>query len=265
MNSTKWKNLFIGKGQMFIDAVAFRQALYKYIIGHKFSYKFKKNNMKKVIAKFKVEGCPWNIAAYSIGKHSDFLKVTRFNNEYIHNAQEKLIVSYWARVYLTSSIIVDALKSTVNKSTNEIRRDLYGEYDVRLTYSQAYRGRGKALQDIHGLPQDSYMIIPWIYDRLRETDATTVVKWEASNNNRFESPYKGTLLATSAYDMDNDLFLLAYTIMSGETFEDWSWFLRNVKDIIRSVEITSVYDRHNARGLCKLFLVARDMHIAILI
>ncbi|XP_054816842.1 uncharacterized protein LOC129316438 [Prosopis cineraria] len=235
MNSMKWKDLFEGKGQMFTDVVAFRQTLYRYGIRQKFSYKFKKNNMKKVIAKCKVEGCPWNIAAHSIGKHSDFLRVTRFNSEHIHNAKEKLIVSYRERVDLSSPIIADALRSTIDKSTNEIRRDLYKE----------------------------------------EIDVTTVVKWEASDSNRFERlliaygyyilgflegcrhilyidgcflsyPYKGTLLATSAYDTDNDLFPLAYAIVSGETFEDWSWFLRNVEDITRSVEIILVFDRHNA-------------------
>ncbi|XP_054792699.1 uncharacterized protein LOC129298325 [Prosopis cineraria] len=208
---------------MFTNTVTFRQTLYKYSIRHKFSYKFKKNNTKKVIAKCKVEGCPWNITAYSIGKHSDFLRVTRFNGEHIHNAQDKLIVSHWTRANSTSPIIADTLRSTIDKSMNEIRRDLYREYDVRLTYGQAYRERGKALQDIHGCRHILYI-----------------------DGCFLNGLYKETLLATSTYDVDNDLFLLAYAIVSGETVEDWSWFLRNFKDITRSIEITLGFDRHNA-------------------
>ncbi|XP_054797560.1 uncharacterized protein LOC129302682 [Prosopis cineraria] len=115
----------------------------------------------------------------------------------------------------------------------------------------------------------------WQVALLRETNPTTVAKWDASDSNRFEKlfiaygycilnflegcrhilyidgwflsgPYKETLLATSAYNVNNDLFPLAYAIVSRETFEDWSWFLENIKGIIRSVEITLIFDSHNA-------------------
>ncbi|XP_054816868.1 uncharacterized protein LOC129316468 [Prosopis cineraria] len=54
------------------------------------------------------------------------------------------------------------------------------------------------------------------------------------------------MLSACTYDADNDLFPIAYAIVSGETLEDWSWFLQNVKDITRSVELTIVSDRNNA-------------------
>ncbi|XP_054778400.1 uncharacterized protein LOC129286465 [Prosopis cineraria] len=229
------------KGSFFPNVDAFRQALYKYSISHKFSYKFKKINKEKIIAYCKVEGCEWNIVAYSIGKDNEILRVTKFNNDHTHNAQDNLIVSHSARSKLTSSIMVDALRSNIDKGANELARDLYREYGVRLSYSQAYRGRKKALREIHGRAEDSYSIIPWIYDQLMETDPMTVAKWNASND-RFErlfiaygcsisgflggcrailyvdgchlsGPYKGTML--SAY-------------------------------ITRSVELTIISDRNNA-------------------
>ncbi|XP_054808709.1 uncharacterized protein LOC129310819 [Prosopis cineraria] len=274
MSSMKWKDLLVGKGQFFPNVDAFRQALYKYSISYKFSYKFKKNNKEKIIAYCKVEGCEWNIAAYSIGKDNEILRVTKFNNDHTYNVQDNLIVSHPTRSKLTSSIMVDALRSNIDKGVNELARDLYKEYGVRLSYSQAYRGREKALREIHGRAEDSYSIIPWICDRLMETDPMTIAKWNASNN-RFErlfiaygcsisgflggcrailyvdgchlsGPYKGTMLSACTYDADNDLFLVAYAIVSGETLEDWSWFLQNVKDISRSVELTIIFDQNNA-------------------
>ncbi|XP_054801455.1 uncharacterized protein LOC129305452 [Prosopis cineraria] len=238
MSSMKWKDLLVGKGQFFPNVDAFRQALYKYSVSHKFSYKFKKNNKEKIVAYCKVEGCEWNIAAYSIGKDNEILRVTKFNNDHTHNAQDNLIVSHPARSKLTSSIMVDALRSNIDKGANELARDLYREYGVRLSYSQAYRGREKALREIHGRAEDSYSIIPWICDRLMETDPMTVAKWNASNN-RFERLF-------IAYGCSISGFLGAYAIVSGETLEDWSWFLQNVKDITRSMELTIVSDWNNA-------------------
>ncbi|XP_054813530.1 uncharacterized protein LOC129314192 [Prosopis cineraria] len=130
--------------------------------------------------------------------------------------------------------MVDALRSNIDKGANKLARDLYREYGVRLSYSQAYRGKEKALWEIHGRAEDSYSIIPWICDRLIETDSMIVAKWNASNN-RFErlfiaygcsissflggcqamlyidgchlsSPYKGTMLSACTNDADNDLF-----------------------------------------------------------
>ncbi|XP_054778280.1 uncharacterized protein LOC129286281 [Prosopis cineraria] len=107
-----------------------------------------------------------------------------------------------------------------------------------------------------------------------ENDPMTVAKWNALNN-RFErlfiaygcsissflrgcrailyvdgchlsGPYKGIMLSAYTYDADNDLFPVAYAIVSGETLEDWSWFLQNVKDITRSLELTIVSNQNNA-------------------
>ncbi|KAK4255705.1 hypothetical protein QN277_008669 [Acacia crassicarpa] len=108
-----------------------------------------------------------------------------------------------------------------------------------------------------------------------EADPQTVAKRTSSVNNHFErlfiaygccingfllgcrpilyidgchlsGPYLGTLLVASTYDADNNLYPLAYTIVNGETYEDWSWFLRNLKEFIGSLQITIVSDRHNA-------------------
>ena len=54
------------------------------------------------------------------------------------------------------------------------------------------------------------------------------------------------MLSANAEDADNQLFPLAYAIVSGETGADWSWFLCNIKESIEGREITIVSDRHQA-------------------
>ena len=40
------------------------------------------------------------------------------------------------------------------------------------------------------------------------------------------------------------MFLLAFGVMSLENYEDWSWFLQNLKKIIRDKEVVIILDRH---------------------
>ena len=44
--------------------------------------------------------------------------------------------------------------------------------------------------------------------------------------------YKGTLMAAIALDVDNHLFDVAYRGVSGETTEDWLWFLTTLRSVL---------------------------------
>ncbi|XP_054781992.1 uncharacterized protein LOC129289227 [Prosopis cineraria] len=171
------------------------------------------------------------------------LRVTTFKNEHSHSAQKDLEVSYSIRCTLTLSIIDDVVRSNVEKRPNEIKADIYRDYGISLTYRQALRAKERALVEINELPNQSYMLVPWLCNRLMEIDADTVAKWVAFENNRFKhlfiaygcsikgfllgarpilyvdgcflsSPYQGTLLAASTYDADNELFPLAFAIVT---------------------------------------------------
>ena len=52
-------------------------------------------------------------------------------------------------------------------------------------------------------------------------------------------PYKGTLLSVSITDADDQLFHLAYVIVSSESLDYWMWVLHNLKtNVTRHVEVT---------------------------
>lgn len=262
----------MGVGQTFDNADAFRQALYKYSIAHRFSYTFVKNTFKKMIVKCSIDGCKWKISAGAVaGK----LSVKSFQEEHIHSAQDNQTNTHKARSKLTSSIIIDEIMSSGDKAPNEIRRDFYREYGVSLSYGQAVRGKKRALEEMLGPSKHSFSLVPWMCERLLESDPTTVAKWSASTDNRFErlfisygccingfllgsrpalyldgyhlrGCYNVKLLAASAYDANNELFPVAYAIVCGETFDEWSWFLHNLKEIIGSIQVTIVSYRHSA-------------------
>ncbi|XP_028771259.1 uncharacterized protein LOC114728511 [Neltuma alba] len=152
---------------------------------------------------------------------------------------------------------------------------MYKEYGVQLNYTQAYRVKKRALMELHGRVEDSYKVIPGMCERLIEIDPDIIARWEGSDSNRFErlfiayecsikgfvqgcrpivyidgchlsGSYKGTLLSTCAFDVDNELFPLAYGIVSRETNDEWAWFLQNLKEITKSAQVTIVSDQSNA-------------------
>ncbi|KAK4349679.1 hypothetical protein RND71_032434 [Anisodus tanguticus] len=59
----QWENAITGVGQRFNSFSEFREALHKYSIAHGFTYKYKKNESRRVTAKCKSEGCAWSIYA----------------------------------------------------------------------------------------------------------------------------------------------------------------------------------------------------------
>ncbi|XP_028785917.1 uncharacterized protein LOC114741821 [Neltuma alba] len=258
MNTVKWKELLLGKKQTFANVTEFKKTVYKFSIAENFKYKYVKNCEECVHVKCNIEGCPWWIIARATTNRSPFLIVTQLKNEHVHNAQEIMQVTHGGRVALTSSIIIEEVRNHTDKRPNKIRRTLARGYGVKLTYKQAYRAKEKALKEIQGRPEQSYMLIPWICQRLKETDRKTVAEWVATFNNTFErifiaygccvesflseaihilyidgthlsGPYRGTLLSASAYDANNELLPFAYAIVNGETYEEWAWFLNMIK------------------------------------
>ena len=86
----------------------------------------------------------------------------------------------------TSTIIIDEVRDQIDKKPKELMATLSREYGVKLTYKQAYRAKEKALEEIQGSPSQSYMMIPWICERLKETDNGTVAEYKATPDNTFE-------------------------------------------------------------------------------
>ncbi|XP_025644770.1 uncharacterized protein [Arachis hypogaea] len=133
------------------------------------------------------------------------------------------------------------------------------------------------------------MLIPWICNRLVETDPQTVAKWTCSPGYQFEKlfiaygccvtgflrgarpilfidgchlsgPYKGTLLVAFTCDANNDLFSITYAIVSAENNENWLWFLSNLKELTRLIPVTLISDRHPSIIAAVEQVYDRDRH-----
>lgn len=92
-----------------------------------------------------IDGCPWYLGAYSMGKWqaTEFLTIRIFKGKHTYNALDNLVVPYSKISKLTSSIMI--LRYNIDKNANEIRKDMYKDYEVQLNYTRAYRGKERAL------------------------------------------------------------------------------------------------------------------------
>ncbi|KAG8366000.1 hypothetical protein BUALT_Bualt17G0030600 [Buddleja alternifolia] len=71
--------------------------------------------------------------------------------------------------------------------------------------------------------------------------------------------YKVTVLSAVAIDANNQMFPLAFSVVLGETRENWLWFLSNLKIVVDGVAgLTTTSDRH--KGLLDTVLEVEEFH-----
>ncbi|KAL6320887.1 hypothetical protein AAG906_010696 [Vitis piasezkii] len=164
----------------------------------------------------------------------------------------------------------------------QICKDL-SRYGVSLSYKQAWTYKEMAKERIYGLPENSYMLLPWLCQRLVDINPGTIAEcsrqdghfWQlfiahsfsiqgflmgcrpviAIDSTHLSGPYRGSLFSTTTYDADDGMFPIAFGVVSSENYEDWLWFLQKLKDILQDKEVVIISDRHQAilRSVSQLF------------
>ncbi|XP_010275984.1 PREDICTED: uncharacterized protein LOC104610860 [Nelumbo nucifera] len=111
---------------------------------------------------------------------------------------------------------------------------------------------------LNGFANDSYKLIPWLCKKLVETNPGAVATFTVDDSGMFnqlfvafnsslhgfrvgccpmlfidaahlKGNYQGQLLATNAYDANNQRFPVAFAVVSSKSIPDWTWFLENLK------------------------------------
>ena len=125
---------------------------------------------------------------------------------------------------------------------------------MRLTYCQAWQIKEKAKERIYGQPKNYYKLLPWMCERIVQSNPGSVVELTYSSDGNFEQlfiahdvsiqlflmgcrpiiaidsshmsgPYGGALFSATSYDANDNMFPLACGVMSSENYDGWSWFL----------------------------------------
>ncbi|KAK7264792.1 hypothetical protein RJT34_32403 [Clitoria ternatea] len=279
----QWENTITGVGQRFNSFSEFREALHKFSIAHGFAYKYKKNDSHRVTVKCKCQGCPWRVYASRLST-TQLICIKKMH--YNHTCEGSVVkAGYRATRGWVGSIIKEKLKDSPNYRPKDIADDIKREYGIQLNYSQAWRAKEIAREQLQGSYKEAYTQLPLFCEKIKETNpgsfATFMTKEDSSFHRLFvsfhasisgfqlgcrplifldrtplNSKYQGELLAATSVDGNDGIFPVAFAVVDAETEDNWHWFLQELKlAILTSEHITFVADFQNGlkKSLSEVF------------
>lgn len=269
----QWENVITGVDQRFNSFIEFRDALHKYSVAHGFAYKYKKNDSHRVSVKCKAQGCPWRITAARLST-TQLICIKKMNPR--HTCERAVIKpGYRATRGWVRTILKEKLKAFPDYKPKDIAEDIKREYGIQLNYSQAWRAKEVAREQLQGSYKEAYSQLPLLCEKIKETNpgsiATFVTKEDSSFHRLFisfyasisgfkqgsrpllfldnavlNSKYQGVMLIATAADAEEGVFPVAFAIVDAETEENWLWFLEQLKSALsESRRITFVADFQN--------------------
>ncbi|KAL6519612.1 hypothetical protein OROMI_032888 [Orobanche minor] len=231
-----------------------REHVRLYGIKKKFEIKFKVNNIDKLICICKVEKCPWRcyIRRTNDG-HTAICKsiIEDHTCENDGNNKNSLASSDWI-----ANVIEDEIKRHHTSFTGkDIIKLVWHKFHVTINYWKAWFARGKALENLYGNYEESYMRIPDLCREILKSNPGSIVKWEADEVTHsfkyccvafksslegwrkacrpligldgcfLKGKYLGACLVAVGMDGNNGLFPLAFFIGRKEDGYNWNKFL----------------------------------------
>ncbi|KAL3505546.1 hypothetical protein ACH5RR_030928 [Cinchona calisaya] len=266
----QWENTITGVDQRFNSFPEFREALHKYSIAHGFTYKYKKNDSHRVTVKCKSEGCPWRIYASRLAT-TQLICIKKMNAK--HTCEGTSVkAGYRSTRGWVGNIIKEKLKVSPNYKPKDIAVDIKREYGIQLNYSQAWRAKEIAREQLQGSYKEAYCQLPFFCEKIMETNPGSIATFATKEDSSFHrlfvsfhasisgfqqgcrplifldstilySKYQGTILAATAADGNDGVFPVAFAVVDEETDENWHWFLSQLKSAVSaSGQITFIAD-----------------------
>ncbi|XP_040367460.1 uncharacterized protein LOC112178235 [Rosa chinensis] len=160
--SKQWREYIKCGDQKFRGgAVEFRQKLCMYAIEVGFVFVYVRNDKWRVIAECfnkLSEGCKWYINA-SLCPANNFFYIRQLNNVHtcsgvLRQQKHKLLSST-----IVKTLINDEFRGNPSLKAHDIMDRLKNNYGLDITYRVAWKGKEKAMKELHGSDEDSYSML----------------------------------------------------------------------------------------------------------
>ncbi|XP_076910968.1 uncharacterized protein LOC143568787 [Bidens hawaiensis] len=261
-----WKSAITGTGQQFTDAREFKKTMQRYAIANDFEFKFNKNDKNRAIGECCSEGCSWKFNAVWVPSKQSF-KIKTMNN--VHTCDKE-----------SKNRLLDTIKKKLQDSPHlkpkEIANWLLKDsgFESKSNHTQVFPGTMISREESHGSDKDTYNKLPWFCEKIKVTNPGSIAKFVIDENKRFKalfvsfyaslrgflnscrpllfleatslrSKYGEVLVTASAIDGNDDFLLVAFAIVEVEDYNNWRWFLEQLKAAIFNSQqpITFVFDR----------------------
>ncbi|KAK4381581.1 hypothetical protein Sango_2953500 [Sesamum angolense] len=233
-------------GMSFSSKSDFKDAVYGHAVKTKRSLKITKNDSRRIYARCDGEGCEWRINVLKVIGETTF-QIREYNS--VHTCARSFNVKNVNSGWLSKKY-EDSFRTDPNRAVKGFRKDVIKDIRCNVSKYQAYRAKRKALNAIDGAADDQFALL-WDYAEELRKKCRPIIGVDGCH---LKGPHGGVLLTAVSIDPNNNLYPLAYAIVSGETREAWEWFLGLLKsdlNMVREDAYTFISDKQ--KGLIPAF------------
>lgn len=270
-------------GKLFDSKYNLMLELRKVSLRDKFDFKVARSTSTHFEAHCTSISCKWHLRAKRASNEENVRWVVMRCDD-IHTCRNEPRGLRQARSRVIGHSITDKFIQEKRIYTpNDIIADIQQEYNIRLSYQQAYRAREFALEVIRGSPSKSYNLLSKYSHVLEKENEGTVTALKLDGNNNFlyyfvgscingflqsirsviavdgthlKGLYRETMFVATCLDGNNQLYPLAIGIGDSENNDSWEWFVMNLHGVIGDIpDLVIISDRSNSiqRAVMKIF------------
>lgn len=260
VGSMPWGTIKLQPWMIFQSKTHFMEVFRDFCIQEGFAVSVEKADTTRFTAMCLVESCNWRIhACVLLDGVSWAIKTLVSEHKSCGRLEENpMVTSQW----LCTKLLPD-IEANPEIPIKTLQRKALGIYRVQVKQRLMYKVRSLGRQQIYGGFDESYALLPSYAEMIKSTNpgSYALVTWTADSGNvtpRFKACffsfaaqvrgflrgcrpiigidgahlsgyYKGILLTAVAIDGNNEIFPLAYSIVSTESMDTWSYFFRSLK------------------------------------
>ncbi|KAK1305848.1 hypothetical protein QJS10_CPA10g01279 [Acorus calamus] len=161
-------------GSRFPTVDHFRYALKQHCVINEFTVKYIKNERYRVTTQCRVRHCTWRIHASELQDRVTF-KVKTLKDIHtctsVNKVGNEMATSGWL-----ANKMVSILHKTPELGASKLKGEIQNKYNLTLPYSRVLKAKGKALELMHGKPEESYKLIPELREELLKANPCSIVE-----------------------------------------------------------------------------------------